>query len=173
MVGRSRAGAPTLVGTREPDGRLTVRTHGTSGRMQLRELDRLPESPWRLDQHEVRGIVSEPADVTAAVLAVARGAAIDVQVPPERPDTATDLLEALERLGGTIEVVEPVVEGPTALDTDSRRLLDLLADGATLTEAATALGYSRRTVQRRLEGLRRQLGVRTNREAIVASRSVP
>jgi DNA-binding NarL/FixJ family response regulator len=160
-----------LVGTWEPDGRLHVRTRDPARPRHPRELDDIPESPWRLDDIEVGGTVAGPTEVTAAVLAVARGAALAVHVPADRRQIAADLVEALERLGQPVVIDEPVAEGPTPLDADSRRLLDLLAGGATLNEAAAALGYSRRTVQRRLEAVRRRLGVRTNREAVVASRS--
>jgi DNA-binding NarL/FixJ family response regulator len=172
MVGRAGAdGRPALVATRGPDGQLHVQTRGASPPRSVRELDDLGDSPWRLEGLEVHGVVAEPADVTATVLAVARGAGISVRVSAGRADTAAELVDALERLGRPITFDEPAVEGPTPLDADSRRLLDLLADGATLTEAAAALGYSRRTVQRRLEAARRQLGVRTNREAVIATRS--
>lgn len=56
------------------------------------------------------------------------------------------------------------------LDTEQRRLLSLLAAGASLDEAAGSLGYSRRTVIRRLADIRRALGVETTVQALIAVR---
>jgi DNA-binding CsgD family transcriptional regulator len=54
------------------------------------------------------------------------------------------------------------------LDPEGRRIVDLLATGATVTEAARLLHMSRRTLTRQLARIREQLGVTSN--AALASR---
>jgi DNA-binding NarL/FixJ family response regulator len=56
-----------------------------------------------------------------------------------------------------------------ALDPEQLRLLDLLAAGSTVDEAAAALYLSRRTVQRRLAEIRNALGVSTTAAAVASS----
>jgi len=51
-----------------------------------------------------------------------------------------------------------------------RHLLRLLADGWTLGEAASELGLSRRTADRRLDAARRELGTATTAEAVARAR---
>jgi DNA-binding NarL/FixJ family response regulator len=60
---------------------------------------------------------------------------------------------------------------PILFDAESE-LLRLLADGGTVAGAAAALGISRRTATRRLEAVRRRIGVRTNAEAALLVRPV-
>jgi DNA-binding NarL/FixJ family response regulator len=52
-----------------------------------------------------------------------------------------------------------------ALPSPEATLLELLAEGATVKEAATLLGISRRTATRRLERARGELAVETNAQA--------
>jgi DNA-binding CsgD family transcriptional regulator len=58
------------------------------------------------------------------------------------------------------------------LDGDERSLLDLLAAGRTLGEAAAALHLSRRTVDRRLASARTKLGAATTAETLARLRGV-
>lgn len=56
-----------------------------------------------------------------------------------------------------------------ALEPEQFRLLDLLAAGSTVDEAAAELYLSRRTVQRRLAEIRSALGVSTTAAAVASS----
>jgi DNA-binding CsgD family transcriptional regulator len=68
-----------------------------------------------------------------------------------------------------------VVDGGTRhgcpLTCDERRLLELLAEGRALGEAAEALHLSRRTADRRLAAARGKLDVRTTAEAVLIASS--
>jgi LuxR family quorum sensing-dependent transcriptional regulator len=55
------------------------------------------------------------------------------------------------------------------LDPLELRVLELLAAGRTITEIAKTVGYSRRTIQRRLVETRKRLGVATNAEALIVA----
>ena len=50
-----------------------------------------------------------------------------------------------------------------------RRVLERLAAGNTIAEAAADVGYSRRTIERRLVEARRRLGVGSNAEALLVA----
>jgi DNA-binding NarL/FixJ family response regulator len=92
-----------------------------------------------------------------------RGAALDVAVRCDATVEA-ELLEALERTGGARIVTERL----DTLHSADVELLALLAGGATVRDIGSRLGYSARTVQRRLAALRDAFGVTTNREVVVA-----
>lgn len=66
-------------------------------------------------------------------------------------------------------------DGGTArlLDAEERRLLRLLAEGATLCEAARSLHLSRRTCARRLASAKAKLGARTTVEAVLQTARGP
>lgn len=98
----------------------------------------------------------------AAVLAAAHGAAVIAIVDHSAP-AAARLHEDLRRIG-PVEVRRRPAPGP-ALTDEQRRLLALVAGGATLAEAARSVHVSRRTAVRRLAGARRILGVATTAEA--------
>ena len=112
----------------------------------------------------IRGSIIDEGDVTRAVLAIVRGASVDVVVPPSSGGLVAALLDALGRLGMDLTVAER--RASAGLDEGDLRLLLLLGRGASIDEAGRELGLSRRTTQRRLEAARRRLGVSTNREAI-------
>jgi DNA-binding NarL/FixJ family response regulator len=78
-------------------------------------------------------------------------------------DLAPDLAQKEQRM-------TPLGDPWLRLDPEQRRLLSLLGAGASLDEAAGSLGYSRRTVVRRLAEVRRALRVETNVEALIAVR---
>jgi DNA-binding NarL/FixJ family response regulator len=115
------------------------------------------------------GTVVDADDARQALLAVLAGAGLVVSVTADRP-TVDRFLDDLRRLG-PIDHLTPGTDWPARLNVEQRALLDLLADGLTLGEAAHNLGLSRRTADRRLAGARRVLGVATTAEAILASRS--
>ena len=74
-------------------------------------------------------------------------------------------MDDLRRIGP----VDQVLLGPdplAALDDDQRALLEALATGSSIGEAAAALHLSTRTAERRLATARKALGVRTTAEAI-------
>ncbi len=114
------------------------------------------------------GIVAAPSDVPAAVLAAVGGAALVVDARADRP-VVEGLCDDLRRLG-RVERRSPET-GWVPLTADERRLLDLLAGGATLGEAAGRLHLSRRSADRRLAAVRERLGVPTVAAAVAARRS--
>jgi DNA-binding NarL/FixJ family response regulator len=148
---------------RHPAGDRCI-TLAPSGHREPIDLDALPDAPWRLDGRLVRGVVRNDGDVSRVALARVRGAAFDLQVRCDAADEA-ELIEMLDRTGGARVVAERL----GTIDPADVELLALLAGGATVRDIGSRLGYSPRTVQRRLAALRRQLGVATNREVIVAS----
>jgi DNA-binding NarL/FixJ family response regulator len=75
------------------------------------------------------------------------------------------LIDALERTGDARIKNEHL---GTLCPTDVE-LFALLAGGATARDIGSRLGSSARTVQRRLATLRREFGVATNREVVVAA----
>ena len=56
----------------------------------------------------------------------------------------------------------------TSVDADDHRLLVLIADGCSAAEAADALGWNLSHAGRRLEALRRRLGVDSTAQAVAA-----
>ena len=144
-------------------GDLTIERGSATAPVKV-SLGAVPSTPWWLGaDHLVEGTVESDDDVSAAVLAIVRGAAVRLTVPTEGLPAVAGLVDALRRLGLDVGT-DAAPEIPLA--DDDRRLLDLLGAGASIDEVARTLGYSRRTIQRRLEAARRHLGVATNREAI-------
>ena len=85
-------------------------------------------------------------------------------------ETTDRLLDDLRRLGRVEHITAVDLPAPT-LTRQQRALIELLADGLTLAEAAWQLGLSRRTADRRLAAAREVLAVRTTAEAIIAART--
>jgi DNA-binding NarL/FixJ family response regulator len=135
-----------------------------SGRAEPIKLDAMPSVPWPLAGRLVTGEVHDTVDVSRVALARMRGAALDVALACDHA-VETELIEMLERTGGARVVTEAV----GTLDATDVELLALLAGGATVRDIGSRLGYSARTVQRRLAALRREFGVATNREVVVAA----
>jgi DNA-binding NarL/FixJ family response regulator len=99
------------------------------------------------------------------VLAAVAGAGLIVRVTASR-EVTDRLLDDLRRLG---EVEHRIGESHhVQLTSDQRVLLDLLANGVTLGEAARRLNLSRRTADRRIAEARLALGVRTTAEAVIS-----
>lgn len=121
---------------------------------------------WRQEASLVCvGEVADAADAAEALLAAVAGAGLVVHARAGRA-VIDRLVDDLRRLGPVEHVTTEPEPGP-ALTADERRLLDRLADGQTLGEAAAGLNLSRRTADRRLASARKKLGAATTAEAIV------
>ena len=112
------------------------------------------------------GAVCDAADAAEALLAAVAGAGLVVHAQAER-DVIDRLVDDLRRLGPVDHRTAEPDSGPE-LTPDERRLLDRLAEGKTLGDAAAELHLSRRTADRRLASARDKLGVATTAEAVVA-----
>jgi len=111
-------------------------------------------------------VVRDAGEAAEALLAAVGGTGVVVHALADR-DVIDPLVDDLRRLGAVDHRVgEP--EPGSGLTVDERRLLDALASGRTLGEAADELHLSRRTADRRLASARRKLGVATTAEAVVA-----
>jgi DNA-binding CsgD family transcriptional regulator len=112
---------------------------------------------------EIRG----REDAAAAVLAAVRGRSLVLLAADGGFDPA--LLDDLGRVG-RVEWRVPVAR--PALPPQEQRVLELLAEGRSLKEAAGLLFVSRRTADRRLRSARARLGVATTAEALVRFRAL-
>jgi DNA-binding NarL/FixJ family response regulator len=110
------------------------------------------------------GVVADEAAAASAVLAAIAGAGLVVHATGPR-EVVDRLLDDLRRLGPIEHRLGEPSRG--ALTSEQRRLLDALAAGHTLGEAARLVGLSRRSADRRLAEVRRTLGVATTAEAVV------
>ena len=108
-------------------------------------------------------------DAMAAVLAAARGAGL-VVFDGSAPELTERLVEDLTRFG-RVELRHRCEPDPLdGLPADQRHLLELVAQGLSLGEAARQLHISRRTADRRLAAARAALGMRTTAEALRLAR---
>lgn len=107
------------------------------------------------------GLIDDRASARRAVEALERGAGVAVAIELVGSERL-DLLEDLNRAGTPWNSV-----GVAVLDADQRVLLDHLAAGATMSDAAAAADVSVRTAHRRVADARRRLGVATTVEAVV------
>jgi len=114
------------------------------------------------------GLVTSDADAVQALRAAVEGAGVVILARAER-QTIDRLVDDLRRLGPVSHVTADAA-GPAAVAPERRRLIQLLADGWTLGEAAAELGLSRRTADRRLDDARRALGTETTAEAVAQAR---
>lgn len=112
------------------------------------------------------GVVRDAADAAQALLAAVAGAGLVVHAQAER-DVIDRLVDDLRRFGPVDHRTSEPEPGP-ALTADENGLLDWLAEGKTLAEAAAEFHLSRRTADRRLASARDKLGVSTTAEAVVA-----
>jgi DNA-binding CsgD family transcriptional regulator len=118
------------------------------------------------------GRVKTTRDAKAALLAVLGGAGI-VAVLPDDAALSASFFEDLRHLGQVDVAGEPRQTQLERLDEEQRRLLNLLAEGFSVTAASRRLYLSRRTADRRLAAARAALGVRSNAEAVVLACSAP
>jgi DNA-binding NarL/FixJ family response regulator len=122
----------------------------------------LPSRPWNAGDGLVCvGAVDNAADAQAALLAAARGAGVVAVARCSAVDFDA-FIDDLARLGPVEELDGDAEPGAS----QEQRLLELLADGLSLDEAAAALHISRRTAERRLARVRLTLGVRTTAAAV-------
>ena len=131
----------------------------------------LPSDPFDLSHEHLlcAGVVDGEAAAVAAVVAAVRqaGLVVSVQWPA---DEAAIFLEDLARIGPVLTSPATTAPQAPALSPEQRQLIDLLAAGASVADAARQLYLSVRTTERRIGEIRRVLGVRTTAEAIVAVR---
>jgi DNA-binding NarL/FixJ family response regulator len=121
---------------------------------------------WRQDGSIVcTGEVTNAADAAEALLAAVAGAGLVVHARADRA-VIDRLVDDLRRLGPVDHRTGEPDPAPT-LTADERRLLDRLAAGQTLGQAAADLNLSRRTADRRLASARQKLDAATTAEAIV------
>jgi DNA-binding CsgD family transcriptional regulator len=116
------------------------------------------------------GVVASDADAVLALRAAVDGAGVVVLATASR-DTIDRLVDDLRRLGRVDHLTEDVPP-PVDVDEEQRRLLGLLADGWTLGEAATELGLSRRTADRRLGAAKQALGAERTADALARARQL-
>ncbi len=137
----------------------------------------LPDEPWELTGTGLvlAGEVTGSAQAEAALLAAVRGAGLAVRVDRGEPWagtfladlarlTAPDAPDAADAPGSP--PAGPLPEGP--LTPEQRQILDLLAEGASIAQAARRLFLSLRTANRRVAAAREALGVTSTREAVLA-----
>jgi DNA-binding NarL/FixJ family response regulator len=111
------------------------------------------------------GRLSGEDDERAALVAAAYGARLIALVDPE--EISPGFLEDLGRLGW-VEWREQTA--CSLLGAEERSLLEHLAAGLSLAEAARRLHLSRRTADRRLQAARQALGAASTAEALVRLR---
>jgi hypothetical protein len=116
------------------------------------------------------GVVASDADAVVALRAAVAGAGV-IAVARATRETIDRLVDDLRRLGPVVHVTADM-PAPAVVDEGQRRLLRLLADGWTLGEAATELGLSRRTADRRLDAARRALGAARTADALAHARQL-
>lgn len=127
----------------------------------------VPDEPWNLrpDRWLCAAVIDDLDSARAALTALRRVSGIVTAIDlPE--STALAVLADLHRIA---EVrIEPDREATAALPLtdDQRALLERVAHGDTVPEAAAALFLSARTAERRLGAARKALGVRSTAQAV-------
>jgi DNA-binding CsgD family transcriptional regulator len=129
------------------------------------------EQPWDLAPGRVVavGAVTGRAEAEAALLCAVRGAGLVVTLD-RGGSWAAGFLADLERLAPPPATAAPPAAEPAAvtLTAEQRDLLELLAEGHSIAEAARLRYLSLRTANRRVAQAREALGVPTTREAVLA-----
>jgi DNA-binding CsgD family transcriptional regulator len=127
----------------------------------------IPDDPWELAPSRVvlAGEVADGVDAQAALLGAVRGAGLAVRLADRDAPWAAPFLADLARLAGP---EEPAARESGPLTPEQRQILDLLADGASIAQAARQLFLSLRTANRRVAAARDALGVTSTREAVLA-----
>jgi DNA-binding CsgD family transcriptional regulator len=138
----------------------------------------VPDEPWDLAPARVvlAGPLGSEADAKAALLGAVRGAGLLVQLD-RTAEWAGTFLADLVRLSdsdsdsggpGPGLVAAPAGAAAADLTPEQRQILDLLAGGASIAQAARQLFWSLRTANRRVAAARDALGVTSTQEAVVA-----
>jgi DNA-binding CsgD family transcriptional regulator len=132
----------------------------------------VPDEPWDLAPARLvlSGAIATEDDARVALVGVVRGAGLLVHVDRSASWAGTFLAD-LARLTAPV-AAEPAPEQRGApdgiLSPEQRQILDLLAGGASIAQAARQLFWSLRTANRRVAAARDALGVSTTQEAVVA-----
>lgn len=131
---------------------------------------RLPMADWLVGGVVCVGAVTSATDAALAVLAAVRGAGLVVSVSA-REEVIELLVDDLWRIG-PVDYWPGNESGPLrSLTVEQWCLLELLARGRTLTEAAGILHLSRRTADRKLAAARVSLGAKSTAEAVLVMES--
>lgn len=149
-----------------PDADLAAAVRDLTGQWRIHQGFELPAEPWDLLPHRLvaTGLVRDGAGAQAALLCAVRGAGLVVAVDRTEP-WAEAFLADLARLRPAASE-NPPAAGPPLTD-EQRALLDLLAEGHSIAQAARRLYLSLRTANRRVAEARTALGVSTTREAVL------
>jgi DNA-binding CsgD family transcriptional regulator len=126
------------------------------------------DPPYRAGRVVRVGDVVDATDAAAALLAVLGGQGLVVRLTADAR-VGDRLVDDLRHLGPVDHRTGPSASAPEVPD-DARAIIGLLAEGYSLGEAASILGLSRRTADRRLAEGRRALGVERTTEAITRAR---
>lgn len=160
------AGRPPLIVVDAAD-----RLDATADRLRSdgwRIADDLRAPPLDLARTVVRGVIDRPELVEAAVLVAAWGGGLLVAVDGLAEHARHRLLDDLGRIGPVDRSSAAVPLATDPAENDGLRLLELIAEGRSLGEAARELSLSRRTADRRLAAARGALGVESTTAAIAA-----
>lgn len=126
-----------------------------------------PVEPWDLGPARLVAVAPLPdlAAAQAALLCAVRGVGLVVGLDPAAP-WAAGFRADLRSLAPAAAAVGPAPAGD--LSPDQRDLLELLAAGNSIAQAARLRFLSLRTANRRVAEARDALGVATTREAVLA-----
>lgn len=116
------------------------------------------------------GHIDVPADVSNALLSVARGAGLVALLQCDAR-TKRSFLHDLRRIGPVELRTEDEFSPILNLTEEQLRLIEHLATGSTVGQAANRINRSRRTTDRLLAAAREALHVDTNAEAVTLLRS--
>ena len=132
----------------------------------------LPEQPWSHRGTKVvcLGAVTDEPTAADALVACARAAGVVVDVGSCPDELLGPLLDDLGRLAlAPVPGRTPPPER-LPLTPEQRALLELVARGASVPEAAEELFLSHRTAERRMAGIRKALGVPSTAAAVALLR---
>lgn len=128
----------------------------------------VPEEPYLLHHLDLAWAVRVASldDARAVLDAAGRGVAVVVELDLG-PLDAEEFRDDLARVAVLVEPDGDLAVRIGRLSGEQRALLDALAGGRSLTEAASTVGVARRTALRRLAAAREVLGVTSTTEAVV------
>lgn len=126
-------------------------------------IDLLHDPPLRTERLVCRALIVDSTAAEAAVLAASWGAGLLIGIGGLDRDVRDRLVDDLERIA---PLVRSMLPAHPPIHEEAARLLDLLASGRTLGDAARAAYISRRTADRRLADAKRTLGAASTAEVI-------